>query len=240
MSSAAVWPVLNANLPWSISLSVTDGFDASELRFCSNKIVGMWIIGSGWVNRCDSGQQGSTGPTGLKGEVCSAAYIHLCVSAAYCFVYCTHWGGISARKGQQGNQGREVKRVKWEVLDNLVYRAHQDLEGWGETQVFLVHLDLRGDPYESHSLYERLRCQTRFRFQAETCKLMQSSSSFRLLKCQTTAYVTSAESFFTVSLNLSQIRRPVCVLLHTRETFSLSNHPSGAAFTVAWHSADGL
>lgn len=122
----------------------------------------MWIIDSCCGDRCDSDQQGSTGLPGLKGEVCSAARIHLYVSATYCFVYRTHWGAVSARKGQQGNQGREVKKVRWEVLDNLVCRAHQDLEGWWETQVCLVHLDLWGDLYGNRSLYERLWCYLRF------------------------------------------------------------------------------
>lgn len=51
--------------------------------------------------------------------------------------------------------------------------------------------------------------------------LMESSSSYRLLKCRTIAYVKSAERFSTVSLILSQFRRPFRVFFHTGETFSL-------------------
>lgn len=148
------------------------------------------------------------------------------MSAAYCFVYPTHWGGVSARKGQQGNQGREVKRVRLEVLDNLVSLAHQDLEGWWETQVCLAHLDLWGDLNGNRSLYERLWCYPRFWFKAELCKLTDSSSSYRLLKCRTIAYVKSAERFFTVSVILSQLRPTLRGFLHTGETFSLSIIPA--------------
>lgn len=176
----------------------------------------LWIIDVLLINRA---------PLGRRGWKERYVQLHAFISACQP-VYRTHWGAVSARKGQQGKQGREVIRVRWEVLDNLVCRAHQDLEGWWETQVCLAHLDLWGDLYGNRSLYERLWCYPRFWFQAELCKLTDSPSSYRLLKCRTIAYVKSAERFFTVSLILSQLRRPFRVFLHTGETFSLSIIPA--------------
>lgn len=63
-------------------------------------------------------------------------------------------------------------------------------------------------------------------FQAELCKLMVSSSSYRLLKCQTIAYVKFAERFFTVSFILSQLRWTFRGFFHTGETSSLSIIPA--------------
>lgn len=197
----------------------------------------MWVINSFCFNGCDLDEQGSTGPMGLKGEVCPAACIHHCVSATYCFVYSSHWDGISARKGQQGNQGKEVKGVRWEALDNLVYQAHQDLEDWWETQVCLVHLDRQGDLYGNQNLYGGLCLSDKLFIQSEKCKLRHSSSFYRLWKRQTITYVKSAERFFTVSLILSDLAAFLCVLSYSWNRF---NHSRGAAFVVAWQSAEQL
>ncbi|XP_040905670.1 collagen alpha-1(XXI) chain isoform X2 [Toxotes jaculatrix] len=61
------------------------------------------------------GNHGTTGPAGLKGE------------------------------GQQGVQGREVKKVKWDGLDSRVSRAHLAQEDCRGKLVHLAHLDLKED-----------------------------------------------------------------------------------------------
>lgn len=91
--------------------------------------------------------QGSTGQTGLKGEVCYTEYIHYFTYNLNYDVYCSCWCGLLARKGQQEIQGREVKKVKWVGLDSLVSQAHPAPEGHRGILVLLAHLDLKWDLY---------------------------------------------------------------------------------------------
>lgn len=74
--------------------------------------AGMWAIDSFWFNRCDLDQQGSTGPMGLKGEVCPCClHSSLHVDRLFFPILLTlRWyfcqKGSTGEPGQRGQEGQ--------------------------------------------------------------------------------------------------------------------------------------